>query len=57
MASQVERKDPITMEPNQDVEVGQAHLKELEVDVAQVLGDDKSFDLDSDHSPYPEGMR
>lgn len=60
MSPLAEIKDPIASEPDHDVEVGHEvtheHLKELEVDVAKVLGDDQSFDLDSDHSPYPEGM-
>jgi hypothetical protein len=60
MSAQVESKDPIATDPDHDIEVGHevvdGHLKELEVDVAKVLGDDQSFDFDSDHSPYPEGM-
>jgi hypothetical protein len=58
--STMAEKDPIASKPEHDVEVGpeveHGHLKELEVDVAKVLVDDQSFDFDSDHSPYPEGM-
>lgn len=58
MSTLAEGKDPIATAPEQDVEVGHEHehLKELEVDVAKVVGDDQSFDFDSDHSPFPEGM-
>lgn len=40
-----------------DVDINHGHLKELEVDVAQVLHEEgEEFDVDSDHSPYPEGL-
>jgi hypothetical protein len=55
MSKEVETKDPITEGTDDDVEIGHGHLKELEVDVAKVLAENQSFDLDSDHSPYPEG--
>jgi hypothetical protein len=39
---------------NGDMENG--HLKELEVDVSKVLGEEGLEDIDGDDSPYPEGM-
>lgn len=37
-----------------DVETG--HLQEIEVDIAEALNEGgKEYDLDADHSPYPEG--
>lgn len=39
---------------NGDMENG--HLKELEVDVSKVLGEEGIEDIDGDDSPYPEGM-
>lgn len=31
------------------------HLKELEVDVGQVLKEEGELDFSADHSPFPEG--
>ncbi|EOD46007.1 putative small oligopeptide opt family protein [Neofusicoccum parvum UCRNP2] len=46
-----EKKEPVIA--GQDVEPG--HLQELEVDIAEALNEGgKEFDLDADHSPYPE---
>lgn len=51
-----EKKEPVVGGQEKDVEHGDGHLQELEVDVAVVLQEDgEKFDLDSDHSPYPEG--
>ncbi len=39
-----------------DVQDGEQHLQELEVDVSTVLLEEGEFDFESDRSPFPEGM-
>ena len=39
-----------------DVQKGEQHLQELEVDVGIVLQEEGEFDFDSDQSPFPEGL-
>lgn len=39
-----------------DVQNGEQHLQELEVDVSTVLLEEGEFDFESDQSPFPEGM-
>lgn len=39
-----------------DVQDGEQHLQELEVDVSTVLLEEGEFDFESDQSPFPEGM-
>lgn len=34
-----------------------SRLTELEVDLSTVLTENEKYDYDSEHSPYPEGMR
>jgi hypothetical protein len=39
-----------------DVQDGEQHLQELEVDVSTVLLEEGECDFESDRSPFPEGM-
>lgn len=51
--------DKITRDEETDLNNGDmenGHLKELEVDVSKVLGEEGLEDIDGDDSPYPEGM-
>lgn len=52
-------KDNISPNETSDVSHGDmenGHLKELEVDVSKVLGEEGIEDIDGDDSPYPEGI-
>lgn len=50
-----EKSEPVVAGQEHDFEAG--HLQELEVDLSEALNEGaKELDLDSDHSPYAEGM-
>jgi hypothetical protein len=40
-----------------DVEVARGHLREIEVELDRTIQEkDGEFDVEAEHSPYPEGM-
>ena len=40
-----------------DVEVARGHLQEIEVELDKTIREnDGAFDVEDEHSPYPEGM-
>ena len=52
----VEKSDNTTSDGSAvDVQTGEQHLHELEVDVRTVLQEKGEFDFESDQSPFPEG--
>lgn len=47
--------DDITPNEETDTDMENGHMKELEVDVAKILGEEGIEDIDGEDSPYPEG--
>lgn len=47
--------EPDAITPSDEAELEHGHLKELEVDVSKVVGEEGLEDYDGDESPYPEG--
>lgn len=48
--------DDITPTEETDTDIENGHMKELEVDVQKILGEEGIEDIDGDDSPYPEGI-
>ncbi len=56
-AMDMEKSETVVFDDGKvDVQDGEQHLQELEVDVSTVLLEEGEFDFESDRSPFPEGM-
>ncbi|KAF2090068.1 small oligopeptide transporter, OPT family [Saccharata proteae CBS 121410] len=49
-----DKKAPPVVADEKDVEVAPGYMQELEVDLGEALHEEGVFDVESDHSPYPE---
>jgi len=56
-AMDMEKSETVVFDDGKaNVQNGEQHLQELEVDVSTVLLEEGEFDFESDQSPFPEGM-
>jgi hypothetical protein len=56
-AMDMEKSETVVFDDGKvDVQNGEQHLQELEVDVSTVLLEEGEYDFESDRSPFPEGI-
>ena len=53
----MEKTESITEKEVEAAGVEHGHLQELEVDLSKTLQEAGIDEIESDHSPYPEGMK